>query len=188
MSVAAETRAAIEEMPNTFTTGQIKNHMRVPRNHKHEDCVSSQLQIQARKGNLKKLPLRKENGRNGNRLAREWEKSGVENKMTDDKESVKVLQECIDLQLKKSQDYQSENSSVLQAMHYRRGVDTIHDIIIGKLQRATSLIESGRDPNFESLEDTYKDMINYASFAVSYMRGKMEGQDPDRDMFNAKRK
>ena len=27
-------------------------------------------------------------------------------------------------------------------------------------------------------------MINYASFAVSYMRGKMEGQRQDRDMFN----
>jgi len=63
-------------------------------------------------------------------------------------------------------------------------VDTIHDIIIGKLMRATSLLESGNNPNFESLEDTYKDMINYASFAVSYMRGKMDGQNPKHDMFN----
>ena len=29
-------------------------------------------------------------------------------------------------------------------------------------------------------------MINYASFAVSYMRGKMDGQNPNRDMFNNK--
>ena len=104
--------------------------------------------------------------------------------MKERKESVKVLQECIDLQLKKSQDYQSDSSNITQAMHYRRGVDTIHDIILGKITRATSLLESGKDPNFESLEDTYKDMINYASFAVSYMRGKMEGQRQDRDMFN----
>ena len=102
----------------------------------------------------------------------------------DRKESVAVLQECMDLQLKKSKDYQSDSSNITQAMHYRRGVDTIHDIIIGKIMRATSLIESGNDPNFESLEDTYKDMINYSSFAVSYIRGKMEGQDPTRDMFN----
>ena len=101
------------------------------------------------------------------------------------KESLKVLQECAELQSKKSQDYQSSESTVVQAMHYRRGVDTIHDIILGKIMRATSLLESDpSDPNFESLEDTYKDMINYASFAVSYLRGKMEGQDPDRDMFN----
>tara|TARA_B000000565_G_scaffold58343_1_gene38700 strand:- start:26 stop:397 length:372 start_codon:yes stop_codon:yes gene_type:complete len=100
------------------------------------------------------------------------------------KESIKVLQECAELQSKKSEDYQSDESSVLQAMHYRRGVDTIHDIIVGKLMRATSLLESGNNPNYESIEDTYKDMINYCSFAVAYMRGKMEGQREDRDMFN----
>ena len=102
------------------------------------------------------------------------------------KESLNVLRECAELQTKKSQDYQSDTSNVLQAMHYRRGIDTIHDILIGKITRATSLLESGKEPNFESLEDTYIDLINYASFAVSYMRGKMEGQHPDRDMFNRK--
>ena len=104
------------------------------------------------------------------------------------KESVKVLKECIELQNKKSQDYQSKESNVTQAMHYRRGVDSIHDIIQGKCYRAQSLLESGGDPNFESLEDTYKDIINYCSFAVSYMRGKMEGQQPERDMFNVSTK
>ena len=100
------------------------------------------------------------------------------------KESVEVLKECIELQNRKSQDYQSKESNVTQAMHYRRGVDSIHDIIQGKCYRAQSLLESGGDPNFESLEDTYKDIINYCSFAVSYMRGKMDGQTPGRDMFN----
>ena len=100
------------------------------------------------------------------------------------KESVEVLKECIELQNRKSQDYQSKESNVTQAMHYRRGVDSIHDIIQGKCYRAQSLLESGGDPNFESLEDTYKDIINYCSFAVSYMRGKMVGQSSDRDMFN----
>jgi hypothetical protein len=101
------------------------------------------------------------------------------------KESVNVLNECIDLQLKKSQDYQNPNSNVLQAMHYRRGIDTIHDIIQGKMYRAQSLLEANTSsPNFESLEDTYKDMINYCSFAVSWLRGKMEGQELNRDIFN----
>ena len=104
------------------------------------------------------------------------------------KESVKVLQECTELQTKKSQDYQNEQSNIVQAMHYRRGVDTIHDMIWQKLIRAQSLLEAGDNPNFESLEDTYKDLINYSSFAVSYIRGKMEGQDPKRDMFNKKKK
>lgn len=100
------------------------------------------------------------------------------------KESVEVLKECIELQNKKSDDYQNKDSNVTQAMHYRRGVDSIHDIIQGKCYRAQSILESQGDPNFESLEDTYKDMINYCSFAVSYMRGKMDGQNPDRDMYN----
>ena len=107
-----------------------------------------------------------------------------------DKESVTVLKECIDLQLKKSQDYQNPNSNVKQAMHYRRGVDSLHDIMQGKMYRAQSLLESGRvdEANFESLEDTYKDLINYASFAVAWLRGGIEGQDPGRDIFNNPKK
>ena len=67
-------------------------------------------------------------------------------------------------------------------MHYRRGVDTIHDMIHQKLLRAQSLLEADvglEERQFESLEDTYKDMINYCSFAVSYLRGKMDGQEKD---------
>lgn len=105
------------------------------------------------------------------------------------RESVNVLNECIDLQLRKSQDYQNPNSNVTQAMHYRRGIDTIHDTLQGKLYRAQSLLESGRpdDANFESLEDTYKDLINYASFAVAWLRGKIPGQSSDFDIFNKKK-
>jgi hypothetical protein len=107
------------------------------------------------------------------------------------RESVIVLQECIDLQERKSADYQNPSSNIVQSMHYRRGISTIHDMISQKLLRAQSLIEpmeNGeiRDPNFESIEDTYKDLINYASFAVSYLRGRMEGQIVGRDIFNRK--
>jgi len=100
------------------------------------------------------------------------------------KESIIVLQECAELQSKKSEDYQNPNSNVKQADHYRRGVDSIHDTMYGKMLRAQSLLESGNTANFESLEDTYKDLINYASFAVSYIRGKMEGQKPELDYLN----
>lgn len=106
--------------------------------------------------------------------------------MSQVKESIKVLNECIDLQTKKSNDYQNPNSNVVQAMHYRRGIDTIHDTIQGKVYRAQSLLEAAahNNPNFESLEDTYKDIINYCSFAVSWLRFKMEGQNQFRDIFN----
>lgn len=106
--------------------------------------------------------------------------------MNKQRESVKVLQECIDLQNKKSQDYQNPNSSVVQADYYRRGIDSIHDMIHTKVLRAQSLIEGlrGQDPKFESLEDTYKDLINYCSFAVSYLRYSIDGQLVTRDIFN----
>jgi hypothetical protein len=104
---------------------------------------------------------------------------------TSEKESVKVLQECIDLQIKKSHDYQNPKSRIKQADHYPRGVATIMDMVHQKITRIYSVMESDEEnPNFESLEDSCKDAINYLSFAVSYMRGKMDGQQSDRNMFN----
>lgn len=109
-----------------------------------------------------------------------------------EKESVKVLAECAELQLKKSNDYQNPNSRVTQAMYYPNGILTILDIIEAKKLRATSLVEAAlagdNAPNFESLEDTLKDQINYLSFAVAWLRGGVQGQNPNHDMFNRPKK
>jgi len=40
------------------------------------------------------------------------------------------------------------------------------------------------EPNFESLEDTFKDMINYCSFAIAWMREDIDGQSTNRDILN----
>jgi hypothetical protein len=107
------------------------------------------------------------------------------------RESVRVLSECAELQLKKSEDYQNPNSTVTQAMYYPNGVVTILDTLHSKYLRAKSLTEAaqaGHSPNFESLEDTFKDIINYASFAAAYCRGKVPGQNPNNDMFNRPKK
>ena len=105
------------------------------------------------------------------------------------KESLKVLQECAELQTKKSNDYQNPNSRIKQSDYYPRGVASILDIIQAKTLRLYSVIEAMEsdpeyNPNFESIEDSGKDLINYASFAVAYIRGKMEGQDPSLDYLN----
>jgi hypothetical protein len=42
--------------------------------------------------------------------------------------------------------------------------------------------------NFESIEDSAKDMINYCSFIVSYCRNGMDGQIPGRDFLNRPKK
>lgn len=114
----------------------------------------------------------------------------LENSMTD-RESIKVLQECIELQSKKSRDYQNSNSTIRQADYYPSGCLTILDIMHAKLLRMRSVMEAMQNdptykPNYESLEDSAKDLINYSSFYVAYSRGKVDGQEPDHDFINRK--
>tara|TARA_R100000541_G_scaffold44919_3_gene51963 strand:- start:474 stop:941 length:468 start_codon:yes stop_codon:yes gene_type:complete len=107
------------------------------------------------------------------------------------KESLKVLQECADLQLKKANDYQNPNSNIKQADYYPRGVSSLLDIVHAKTLRMMSVVEAMENdpdysPNFESLEDSAKDLINYGSFIAAYIRGGIDGQDTDRDFLNRK--
>lgn len=101
-----------------------------------------------------------------------------------------ILQECIGLQEQKGGDYQSENSTVRQADYYPRGIDTINDIIWAKVLRLRSVTDKARAGgkiNCESIEDTLKDLINYSSFGVSWLRGGIDGMDKTRDVFNNKK-
>lgn len=135
-----------------------------------------------------------------NLYAEDAKNSRIENHLSDDRsttipldrESMRVLMECITLQGKKSRDYQNPNSAIVQADYYPHGVTTIFDIMHAKMLRIKSVLEAMQydpsyAPNFESIEDSAKDLINYASFFCSYTRGKMEGQDPERDIFNRKK-
>lgn len=106
-----------------------------------------------------------------------------------ERHSVQVLRECIDLQNKKANDYQNPNSTIKQADYYPSGCLTILEIIQAKVLRMRSVMEAMQydtsyQPNFESLEDSAKDLINYASFFVAYSRGQVDGQDPERDFLN----
>lgn len=108
-------------------------------------------------------------------------------------ENIKALIECIITQYKKSQDYQNSKSNVTQADYYPRGLDSLYDIMNAKMLRIKSLLDTCRDnpdlvPNFESLEDSAKDLANYSSFFVAWSRGKINGQDSKtRDLFNRKK-
>jgi hypothetical protein len=103
--------------------------------------------------------------------------------------SAQVLLEAADIQEKKGQDYNNAVSSVQQADYYPRGVTSILDIVNAKYLRMVSVLETmeaGGNVNFESVEDSAIDMINYASFIVAYMRGQVPGQKPGYDIFNRK--
>ena len=49
--------------------------------------------------------------------------------MNKEKESLRVLKECAELQLKKSNDYQNPQSKIRQADYYPSGAKTILEII-----------------------------------------------------------
>jgi hypothetical protein len=103
------------------------------------------------------------------------------------RESANILMEAAALQERKGQDYQNPLSRVRQSDHYPRGVYTILDTINGKMLRMYSVLETmeqGGKVNFESVEDSAIDMINYASFLVAYMRGEIDGQEMGKDIFN----
>lgn len=110
-----------------------------------------------------------------------------DNTISSTRESVRVLQECIDLQNAKGRDYQNSHSSVRQADYYLNGVDTIYDIMHAKMLRIRSLQSAakvGEDANYESIEDSVKDLINYCSFYVAWCRRSVDGQSLEHDMFN----
>jgi hypothetical protein len=105
--------------------------------------------------------------------------------------SVAILGECMQLQMKKSKDYQNSASTVAQADYYPTGIKTIHEIVHAKMLRMKSLIETheanpGIAPNFESIADSAKDAINYLSFLAAYCEHAVPGQNPDHDILNRK--
>lgn len=107
--------------------------------------------------------------------------------------SVKILSECIELQTRKGADYQNVASTIKQADYYRHGLNTIYDIMHAKMLRIRSLIEAAEanpenEVKFESISDSAKDLINYASFFASYAEGKMDGQIEGNDIFNRSKK
>tara|TARA_R110000868_G_scaffold318423_1_gene579159 strand:- start:184 stop:528 length:345 start_codon:yes stop_codon:yes gene_type:complete len=107
------------------------------------------------------------------------------------KNTYEVLHRAAEVYKKKSNDYQNPNSRIRQSDYYPRGCSTILDIMVGKVLRLQSVLEamekdSDYNPNFESLEDSCVDLINYTTFFVSYMNGGIDGQLPDRDFLNRK--
>lgn len=103
------------------------------------------------------------------------------------RESANILLEAAEIQELKGNDYNNQNSSVVQADYYPRGVWTILDIVKAKYLRMVSVLETmenGQSVNFESVEDSAIDLINYTSFLAAYMRGEVPGQKSNHDIFN----
>lgn len=97
-----------------------------------------------------------------------------------------VIRDAMQIQMKKAHDYNSD-VSIHQADYYPHGIDHILYMVHMKILRFRSVFENmklDKKAKNESIQDSFKDAINYASFAISWLRGKLEGQNPENDVFN----
>lgn len=99
--------------------------------------------------------------------------SALEIKTDMGKEAVQVFLECMSLLDKKQQDYGSSNIAPSKDVDFNLlGVSFRTN---DKVQRAFNLITTkmreGGEPNNESLEDTFKDTVNYGVISTLVHRG-----------------
>lgn len=99
------------------------------------------------------------------------------------------LEAAIAIQGKKSEVYQNALSQVEQADYYPRGILSILDIVNAKILRITSILstqEKDKDyvPNFESLNDSVIDLINYCSFGIAWLDKGIPGQKFNTNILN----
>ncbi len=92
--------------------------------------------------------------------------------------------ELFDLLLSKHEDYGPKNISQspggpLNGLRVR-----MHD----KLARINNLVDKGGSPNHESLEDSFKDMANYAIIGLLVLRGQWDKEESNDSLLNEARK
>ena len=83
-----------------------------------------------------------------------------------------VVKELTDLLLSKHRDYGPKNISLAPGGPINGLRVRMHD----KLARINNLVDSGADPEHESLEDSFKDMANYAIIGLLVLRGQWDNE------------
>lgn len=81
-----------------------------------------------------------------------------------------LTRELTNLLLSKHKDYGPKNISQAPGGAINGLRVRMHD----KLARINNLVDSGADPQHESLEDSFKDMANYAIIGLLVMRGQWD--------------
>jgi hypothetical protein len=81
-----------------------------------------------------------------------------------------AVKELGDLLLSKHRDYGPKNISLAPGGAVNGLRVRMHD----KLARINNLVDSGADPQHESLEDSFKDMANYAIIGLLVLRGQWD--------------
>jgi hypothetical protein len=102
--------------------------------------------------------------------SKEWEVNYPPSAESFEVAVAQTFQELLDLLLSKHKDYGPRNiadapGGAVNGLRVR-----MHD----KLARINNLVDSGKEPEHESLEDSFKDMANYAIIGLLVLRGKWD--------------
>ena len=100
----------------------------------------------------------------------EWETRSYPDSTSFESAVGSTYQELLDLLISKHKDYGPKNiadapGGAINGLRVR-----MHD----KLARINNLVDSGKDPEHESIEDSFKDMANYAIIGLLVLRGKWD--------------
>ena len=83
-----------------------------------------------------------------------------------------TVNELSQLLISKHRDYGPKNISLAPGGAFNGLRVRMHD----KLARINNLVDSGADPEHESLEDSFKDMANYAIIGLLVLRGQWDNE------------
>lgn len=75
----------------------------------------------------------------------------------------------MEIVVKKHEDY--GNADLGLHAYFPFGLPSYVQMMHVKTQRLVSLAKDKREPNFESVKDTLKDLINYAVFTLDHLEG-----------------
>lgn len=82
-----------------------------------------------------------------------------------------ILKQLNDIMLKKHADYGPMNIAGAPG----GPMNGLRVRMYDKLARLNNLVDSGDTPNYESIEDTFLDLANYAIIGLLVQRGQWEG-------------
>ena len=94
--------------------------------------------------------------------------AGVSNAFAQEVNS--IMSELADLLISKHSDYGPKNISASPGGPINGLRVRMHD----KMARINNLVDNGRDAKFESLEDSFKDLANYAVIGLMVLRDKWD--------------
>jgi len=89
--------------------------------------------------------------------------------------AAEILKEAAKLKIKKSKDYQGGQWK--ESDYFPCGDQSYIHMMWTKMLRIRSVAEK-QDVNFESLEDSLLDMINYSAMYIAFLRSKDSGERP----------